>query len=203
MRILVISVALLTVIIASGCATVVRGPNQEVRVNAYEAATNNIVPADCFLSNDEELVYTKSNKSVLVGRDKDPMTVLCHTDKLGGKSVVAGEVNAGFVAVDFFVIDLCIISCWIDGLSGSWAQYPDIMDVALTQKDESYYKMIKEKSAQLKQIIAKQSKDGEEYSAALSDPNDPSHYRAVESKKKLEEAQLALKMIEKGLLPPR
>jgi hypothetical protein len=115
----------------------VRGSTQEVHVNAYNAQTNDIVPANCTLSNDEGSFRTVSNRSVIVERDKDYLTVDCWTDELAGRTVVDGKINLGYLAVDFFFIDLCIISCWIDGLSGSWAEYPSMIDVAMDPKVKS------------------------------------------------------------------
>lgn len=172
-----------------GCASVARGPNQQVHINAYEAKTSNTLPADCILSNDEGIFYTKSNKSVIVGRDKDPLTIGCYTDTLTGQSIVEGKINAGFWAVDFFVIDLCIFSCWIDGLSGSWAEYPSMIDIPLNLKDDTHYKRLEEKAAELKQRI-------EEYSKSLSkQTNYPGNKYYSDTKQKIENAQEALRLI--------
>lgn len=133
----IITAVLLVLIMATGCATAVRGPKQEVHINAYDAKTSNLVAADCLLTNDEGVVETKSNRNATIGRDKDPLTVECHTDTLSGKSIIPGKINVGYWAVDFFIIDACIITGWIDGLSGSWAEYPSMIDVSLDLKSSS------------------------------------------------------------------
>ena len=124
----------LTVSMTIGCASIMRGGEQQVYINAYDAKSGSIVSCNCVLSNDEGTFRTRSNRSVFVGRDKDYLTVDCQTDELVGRTVVDGKVNIGYLAVDFFLIDLCIISCWIDGLSGSWAEYPTMIDVPLDPK---------------------------------------------------------------------
>jgi len=172
-----------------GCASVARGPNQQVHINAYEAKTSNTLPADCILSNDEGIFYTKSNKSVIVGRDKDPLTTDCYTDTLAGQSIVNGRINGGFLAVDLFVIDLCIFSCWIDGLSGSWAEYPLMIDIPLDLKDDTHYKRLEEKASELKQRIEKYSKS----LSILNEQVSPQKYS--DTKQKIENAQEALKLI--------
>ncbi len=129
MIILFISICLL-----SGCASIMRGSDQQVTVNAYDAKTGDIVSANCVLSNDAGVFRTRSNRSVIVGRDKNYLTIDCETDSMSGRTVVDGKVNIGYVAVDFFLIDLCLISCWVDGLSGSWSEYQSMIDVPMDPK---------------------------------------------------------------------
>ncbi len=159
MRFLSVCCLLLAVLWVSGCAAVFRGSTQQVHVNAYDAKTNDATPADCFLSNDEGIVYTRSNRSVIVGRDKDPMDFFCHTDTLAGKTKVEGSINVGFVAVDFFIIDACLVSCFVDGLSGAWAEYPSMLDLALSPKDENYYLLVREKSKMVKEKLTQLKKN--------------------------------------------
>jgi hypothetical protein len=117
-----------------GCANITRGSEQQIMVNAYDTKTGAIVPCDCVLSNDDGTVRTKSNRVVMVHRDKDYLTVDCQNEELVGRAKVKGKVNAGFWAADFFGIDLCLMSCWVDGLSGAWAEYPSMIDVPLEPK---------------------------------------------------------------------
>lgn len=118
----------------SGCASIMRGGKQQVHVNAYDAKTGEIRLANCLLANDEGTFRTLSSRSVIVERDKDYLTVDCQTEELAGRTMVDGKINWGYVALDFFVVDLCLISCWIDGLSGSWAEYPTMIDVPMDPK---------------------------------------------------------------------
>jgi len=118
----------------SGCAAISRGSKQQIHVSAYDEV-GNIIPCNCELTNDEGVVRTTSNRSVVVGRDKDLLRITCENKDYFGSTTVDGEINMGFWAVDFFVIDLCIISGWIDGLSGAWAEYPQMVDVQLVKKD--------------------------------------------------------------------
>ena len=125
----------LTIATLQSCASIMRGGEQQVLINAYEAGTGNIVVCDCILANDEGTFRTKSCRSVMVGRDKDLLTVDCQNEDFSGRVMIDGDVNWGFWAVDFFCIDLCLISGWIDGLSGSWAEYPTMIDVPLDPKN--------------------------------------------------------------------
>ncbi len=180
-----------------GCASVSRGNTQQIHINAYDSTTNNVVAADCILTNDEGFVGTKSNKSVYVGRDKDPLNVECYTDDLAGKSVINGKINGGFFAVDFFVIDACIISCWVDGLSGSWAEYPSMIDVKLTPKEQSNTISIKEKIPEISKKINEYNKSIE----FLQSENNDQYIKSTQQK--LEYAKNALDIANKQLSPAR
>jgi len=70
-----------------------------------------------------------------------------------------------------------------------------MIDVSLGVKDEAYRKMLIEKYGALKKQVDDQGKQNEEYSNALSNPNDPNYSNALENKRKYEESQLALKML--------
>jgi hypothetical protein len=192
MKSVYVLILLLAVSMISGCASVSRGSKQQVRLNAYDVRTNNVIAADCFLTNDEGITYSKSNKSTVIGRDKDPLTVYCHTDSFAGKSTIEGKINGGFLAADFFLLDFCIISGWVDGLSGSWAEYPDNIDIALDSKTDSYHNMLEGTLLKLKEQIATQSKNG----TTLPSKDDPNYSYVVENKDNLEKSQYALKLLE-------
>ena len=131
MKKLALAAAFLT---TTGCANIMQGTNQPVHISAYDIETNDIVSAKCIVKNDEGTLRTKSNRTVIVGRDKDALIVDCQNEKLQGQAVVDGSINAAYVAVDFFLIDLCIISCFVDGLSGAWAEYPAYVEVPMDIK---------------------------------------------------------------------
>ncbi len=129
----ILSTILLLSSLAGGCAAVSRGSRQQLYINTYDEK-GNIVPCDCILSNDEGKVSTLSNRTVTVGRDKDILKVECENQDFVGNKTVYGKINMGFWAADFFLIDLCTISGLIDGMSGSWAEYPAMIDVQLNKK---------------------------------------------------------------------
>ena len=117
----------------TGCASVVRGSKQQVFINAHDR-NGNPTPCDCILTNDEGVVKSFGNQTATVGRDKDPMTVECSSNKLFGSTTINGYVHMGYWSIDFFLIDMCLISGWVDGLSGAWAEYPEKIDVQLAEK---------------------------------------------------------------------
>lgn len=113
-----IILALTVCVMFSGCASIVRGPNQQVHLNAYDAKTNQAVPTDCFLCNAKGITYSKSNKSTIVGRDS-PMTMKS-TPCFLLPSAQAAKIEFGAEIDVMTRADLCsIIPSWNDnGLSG-------------------------------------------------------------------------------------
>lgn len=125
---------LIFALVASGCASIVRGDEQKLQIKAYDVKSNRIVNADCVVTNDDGKYIVNTDDSVVVKRDKDRLDVKCENDTLKGESFTNGHIHFGYVAVDFFLMDLCLISCWIDGLSGSWAEYDTTINVPMEPK---------------------------------------------------------------------
>ena len=122
-----------TAVLTSGCASIIDGSKQQVHINSYDAATNTSVVANCTVSNDEGSFRTASNRSVIVQKDKDLLTVECESDELKGQAMIDGSINGGYILANA-LIDFCTVSCLIDGISGSWAKYPTMIDVPMDQK---------------------------------------------------------------------
>lgn len=133
-KVVVVIMILLLGFVFTGCATIVRGDKQQVNINTYDAETNYIVSSNCTVTNDEGTFKTRSDREVFVERDKDLLRIDCETEDFQGSRIVDGKVDWGFLAIDFFGVDLCIISCWIDGFTGSWAEYPVMIDVPMDRK---------------------------------------------------------------------
>lgn len=124
----------LSALITSGCATIIDDNKESVYIGAY-SPNGDPVSANCIVTNDEGTVRTRSNRHVTLGKDKDEIKVKCQNDEYFGETVnSSASVNAGYLAADFFLIDLCLVSCWIDGLSGSWVNMPSNIDVAMDPK---------------------------------------------------------------------
>lgn len=128
-----IGALIITTAITSGCASIIDGSKQQVHVNAYDAVTNSTVTANCTVSNDEGTFRTSSNRSVIVQKDKDMLSVDCETDDMKGQTMVDGSINGGYIVANA-LIDFCTISCLIDGISGSWSKYPTMIDVPMDPK---------------------------------------------------------------------
>jgi hypothetical protein len=183
---------ILTFVVGSmlaGCATISRGPNQQVRLNAVDAKTNQIVAADCFLINAKGIVYSKSSYTSTIGRDSGELEIYCHTPTLAGISKIEGRINGGFIAANFFLVDLCTFSCLIDSSSGAWSEYPDFVDVSLGAKDDAYKTALGLKLETLKLQLGKAEENVKNPGENASD------VQITDFKKKLENSQMALKIM--------
>ena len=88
------------------------------------------------VTNDEGTVRSSSNRHVTVSKDKDDIRVKCQNETHAGETVnSSAKINMGYLAANFFLIDLCTISCLIDGTSGSWVNMPPNIDVVMDPKN--------------------------------------------------------------------
>lgn len=126
-------IAVSSVVLTSGCASILDGSKQQVHINAYDSTSNSAVVANCMVSNDDGSFRTPSNRSVVVQKDKDLLNVECESDEFKGQAMIDGGINGGYIVANA-LIDFCTVSCLIDGLSGSWAKYPTMIDVPMDRK---------------------------------------------------------------------
>lgn len=121
----------------TGCASIVSDDTANVYIGAYNNQ-GEPVHANCLITNDEGVYRTASNRHVKMAKDKDDISVDCQNKTHSGQTVSSdASVSWGYWAADFFLIDLCLISCWVDGLSGSWVKMPTSIDVAMDEKKTS------------------------------------------------------------------
>lgn len=130
------AVAAVLIFIISGCASIMEDSTSEVYIGAYDDDGDH-VKANCTVSNDEGTIRTRSNRHVKLQNDKDDIKVECRgKDGSRGETVTsAASVSGGYWAINFFLIDLCIISCWVDGMSGSWVNMPSRIEVSMDMPD--------------------------------------------------------------------
>jgi len=134
MRYLPTTALILVASLTNGCASIVSDSTSSVFIGAYDSK-GDPVQANCIVTNDEGVYRTRSNRNVTIGKDKDEITVDCRNDTHDGQTVNdSASVGFGYWAANFFLIDLCIISCFVDGLSGSWVKMPVSIDVAMDEK---------------------------------------------------------------------
>jgi len=116
----------------SGCASITSGTTDDVYIGAYNDRGVS-VPADCTVTNDAGTIRTKANRNIRMKKDKDEIFVECR-----GKNASYGEarndearVSIGYLLTDFLILDFCLISCWVDGLSGAWVVMPPRIEVEM------------------------------------------------------------------------
>jgi hypothetical protein len=62
------------------------------------------------------------------------MAVNCENNSTKGKITVEPEFEGRYLAMDILLVDLCLISCIIDGTNNAFYQYPSIITVPMVKK---------------------------------------------------------------------
>jgi hypothetical protein len=110
-----------------------RGSSQTIALQPFDIDSGNLITCMCEVRNDDGFQSVMSSHPVTVHRDKDYMYVNCENDEYKGNATVDGKVDVGFVVVDF-LIDYCTISGLIDGYSGAWSSYPNVVRIPMKAK---------------------------------------------------------------------
>ena len=100
--------------LTSGCASIMNGSTQSV--SAIPLQDGRIVhDATCTISSKEGTWVTAGGMAAVVDRSGDDIAVRCESDTAGsGFASASSSVQGAKIAANFFLIDLCIISCPID-----------------------------------------------------------------------------------------
>ena len=117
----------------ASCAFTTNGPTQDVMVYTRGGVIQN---TDCTLVNEEGAWEGRSNTSIPIHRDGNDMSVNCSNDVEKGIGYVKPSYSGGALAIDI-LIDFCIFTCLIDGLTNSWYNYPSVIYVDMTPKSQS------------------------------------------------------------------
>lgn len=128
---LVTSIALLT-----GCATMFNSTSQNVNIAAIN--DKNASKTRCNLRNEEGSWQAAPNSSVSIHRDGNDMEIQCDNEKQSGSTHVSPSFNGGYLVLDL-ILDACIISCVVDGVSNSFYEYPQFVSVSMTDKSGAIF----------------------------------------------------------------
>lgn len=116
-----------------GCASIVDGSTQSVSIvpmrdgQVYSKAT-------CTASNKKGSWVTYGGGAVTVKKAGEDLQVKCTDPETRETSFSSApkSTNAGWAVANFFLWDLCTISCIIDFSSGSIYEYPSQVQVAMS-----------------------------------------------------------------------
>lgn len=116
-----------------GCASIVDGSTQSVSIvpmrdgQVYNKAT-------CTASNKKGSWVTSGGGSVTVKKAGEDLHVRCTDPETRETSFSSApkSTNAGWAVANFFLWDLCTISCIIDFSSGSIYEYPSQIQVPMS-----------------------------------------------------------------------
>jgi hypothetical protein len=121
---------LIAISILTGCASMSHGSHQNVTVSPVNTSSTT---GTCALRNEEGTWPARPNISTQIDRDGNDMTVECVNDSESGKTVVKPEFYGSYLGLDL-LIDLCIISCVVDGANNAFYSYPEFITVPMERK---------------------------------------------------------------------
>lgn len=118
MRVLYLSVLLM---ILSGCATIFEGSRQDFTVTPINDASKNTL---CTARNEEGVwPNLMPFQATNIHRDGNTMSVVCENEVQKGVANVEPKFQGAYLVLDL-LLDLCIISCIVDGVNNSFYDYP-------------------------------------------------------------------------------
>ncbi|MFT7008196.1 MAG: hypothetical protein ACJAXJ_002735 [Colwellia sp.] len=117
--------------LVSGCASIKQGKEQVVSLSTLN--NSDISNTVCTLKNDDGEWQVSGEKSILVSRDGDPLQVVCENSAQQGSAEFIAEFGYKWLAYNA-IIDLCTISCAVDGVNGAFYQYPEELQIVMEEK---------------------------------------------------------------------
>lgn len=122
--------ALLSALSLSGCASMINGSKQSLRIDPVDAATGASKPATCHISKRGFNISGKSTDTFEVTRGDDHLQVMCEDGSTTGHLRQESDFAQRYLLLDI-AADFCIVSCIIDGYHRAWYEYPSHMIVQM------------------------------------------------------------------------
>jgi hypothetical protein len=118
-------------LLLSGCATMFEGSTQDFTVTPIHDNSKNTL---CTARNEEGvwpniIPFQPTN----IHRDGNTMNVVCENDTQQGISNVEPKFQGAYLVLDL-LLDICIISCTVDGINNSFYDYPASVVVPMFDK---------------------------------------------------------------------
>ena len=131
-KLLSIGLVFAAIVSITGCATIVSGSTQKLHLQAIDKNTKAIIPnAKCTITDGKGNSYVINGNpgTVIVSRGNGSLKADCHASGYTQKEVGKGtSFNAWTIANILFWPGFII-----DGLSGSYAKYPDHITVLMSK----------------------------------------------------------------------
>lgn len=120
-----------SIALLSGCATMFNGTSQNLNVATIN--DKNISETRCSIRNEEGAWQAAPNSAVSIHRDGNDTQIQCENPQQTGTASVLPSFSAGYLVLDL-ILDACIISCVVDGISNSFYEYPQFVSVNMFDK---------------------------------------------------------------------
>jgi len=111
-----------------GCATVYHGSHQDLRITT--SSNKQVFDTSCTVNNEEGQWVASVDKNFKIHRDGTLLNIECKNSSQIGKASFKPKFETYFLMVDL-LLDLCVVSCWVDGLNNSWYKYPGYVIVEM------------------------------------------------------------------------
>lgn len=120
-------------LVLSGCAKLFEGSSQNITI----ATMNDTLPdkTRCNMTNEEGSWTAVPNVAANIHKDGNNLDINCDNDDQSGEAHVEPKFQGAYLGLNLLV-DLCIISCWVDGISNSFYEYPTFIPVQMKTKGE-------------------------------------------------------------------
>lgn len=161
-------------LIASGCASIVKGTNQSVTVNTEPPGAN------CLLSRDGQqiAVVNPTPGTIQVGKASGTISILC---KKIGHQDAAGTLASSFQAMTFGnIIFGGIIGVAVDAASGAMHEYPPMVTVTLVPEQFASLRERDDFFDRLKASLLQESVEVKERTRAACTDNCEAQFKAIE-----------------------
>ncbi|WP_338923809.1 hypothetical protein V0M98_37005 (plasmid) [Pseudomonas silesiensis] len=123
-------IAVCSTLSLTGCASIVNGSKQSLKIEAVDAVTGAPKAATCNVSKADLSIGVKSSETFEVNRSSKSLYITCEdgvsTGHLREKSDFAQRFLFLNIAADF-----CLVSCFIDGYNKAWYEYPSPLIVEM------------------------------------------------------------------------
>lgn len=113
-----------------GCASMVNGSKQSLKIETVDAATGASKPATCHISKRGLNISGKSTDTFEVSRGDDHLHVICEDGSSTGRLRQESDFAQRYLFLDI-ATDLCLVSCFVDGYHRAWYEYPSPMVVEM------------------------------------------------------------------------
>lgn len=123
--------SLIVSVMLSGCATIFQGSTQDFTPVTINDASKKTL---CAAKNEEGYWNNMfPMQATDIHRDGNTMTVTCENEKQKGTVTVQPKFQGAYLVLDL-LLDMCIISCFVDGISNSFYDYPAATVVNMVDK---------------------------------------------------------------------
>lgn len=114
----------------TGCASMINGSKQSIKIETVDAATGANRPATCHVSKPGLSISGKSTETFEVRRGEDHLHIMCEDGSTTGRLRQESDFAQRYLFLDI-ATDLCLVSCFVDGYHRAWYEYPSHMVVEM------------------------------------------------------------------------